>query len=162
MQHLDWIIPLAWFALIVVALALGLGMTPSQLACHAPFHLHDDGLCHRHCHNGMSLHNSTHGQDCSVPDPINASTPKRRTRTDAGQMATAVAVPTPGPTWIDGTDCVVRPGRGNVRIPDMQPGTTYRTEVGLVRNTSVRYVSQEQCDSYGIGTTHDRHGQELR
>ncbi len=34
--------------------------------CLGSHHLHTDGTCHRHCRNGNSVHNSTHGSNCGA------------------------------------------------------------------------------------------------
>ena len=34
--------------------------------CLGSHHLHTDGTCHRHCRNGSSVHNSTHGSNCGA------------------------------------------------------------------------------------------------
>lgn len=97
----DWVLPLAWFTLLVALLFLGHGWTaeadggeprPDRCRpCGPPYHLHTDGTCHVHCRNGMSLHHATHGQDCTVVNP----TPRpRRPR------PTATPTPAPRPVFV--------------------------------------------------------------
>ncbi len=96
-----------------------LGASNVEKTCHAPFHFHNEGtggltgsnICHRHCQNGMSLHNSDHGQNCSTetptaiepdreesapePEPIPAATPpKPNTQQTTTVQTTTVQIPT--------------------------------------------------------------------
>ena len=87
------------FSFVLAFFVIGAGNV--EKTCHAPFHFHNEGtggitgsnICHRHCQNGMSLHNSDHGQNCSTetptaiepdreeaapePEPIPAATPPK-------------------------------------------------------------------------------------
>ena len=61
--------------LILLLLAL-LWVSNTVLATHSSscsggYHHHDSNphTCHKHCQNGMSAHNSGHGEDCAVNNP---------------------------------------------------------------------------------------------
>ena len=58
-------------------------------SCGGGYHFHEPDTCHKHCHNGMSGHNSTHGDNCSVSNP----TPR-----PARKRSSPTPTPTPRPT----------------------------------------------------------------
>ncbi len=76
--------------LLLTALIWSLGADSATAnSCGGGYHFHEPDTCHKHCHNGMSGHNSSHGDDCSVSNPT--PRPTRRTRSPA-------PTPTPQPT----------------------------------------------------------------
>ena len=58
-------------------------------SCGGGYHFHEPDTCHKHCQNGMSAHNTDHGDNCSVSNP----TPRPRR-----QRPSPTATPTPQPT----------------------------------------------------------------
>lgn len=58
-------------------------------SCSGGYHFHEPDTCHKHCQNGMSPHNTDHGDNCSVSNP----TPKPRR-----QRSSPTPTPTPRPT----------------------------------------------------------------
>lgn len=105
------------FSFVLAFFVIGAGNV--EKTCHAPFHFHNEGtggltgsnICHRHCQNGMSLHNSDHGQNCSTetptaiesdreesapePEPIPAATPPQPNtqQTTTAQTTTVQSLP---------------------------------------------------------------------
>ncbi len=61
-------------------------------SCGGGYHFHEPDTCHKHCQNGMSAHNTDHGDNCSVSNP----TP-RPTRHRPSPTATPTPQPTPLP-----------------------------------------------------------------
>ena len=76
---------------LLTALIWSLG-TDSATAnnCSGGFHFHEPNTCHKHCHNGMSTHNTTHGDDCTVSNP----TPSPR-RERSNPVSDSVSNPAP-------------------------------------------------------------------
>ena len=61
-------------------------------SCSGGYHFHEPDTCHKHCQNGMSSHNTDHGDNCSVSNP----TPRPR-RPRPSPTATPTPQPTPLP-----------------------------------------------------------------
>ena len=80
---------------LLAALIWSLGTDPAMAnSCSGGFHFHEPSTCHKHCQNGMSGHNSTHGDDCSVPIP----TPRTRSeRSDSDSNSASNSVSNNGP-----------------------------------------------------------------
>ena len=55
---------------LVLTAVLVLGNTETSHACGGGHHYHEEtDKCHKHCQNGMSAHNSGHGEDYAVNNP---------------------------------------------------------------------------------------------
>ena len=98
------IILLYTIGLLLMMVALSKLMEePADAACGGSHHPHEGGICHAHCHNGMSLHNSTHGSPCggsATPTPTKIRTLEIRT------LPTATPTPQLGTRIIGGYYCV--------------------------------------------------------
>lgn len=76
--------------LLLTALIWSLGADSATAnSCGGGYHFHEPDTCHKHCHNGMSGHNSTHGDNCSVSNPTPRPVKRRSSPTPT---------PTPRPT----------------------------------------------------------------
>ncbi len=78
----------ALFLLTALIWSLGADSATAN-SCGGGYHFHEPNTCHKHCHNGMSGHSSTHGDNCSVSNPTPKPTKRRRSPTPT---------PTPRPT----------------------------------------------------------------
>ena len=56
-------------------------------SCTGGYHFHEPDTCHKHCKNGMSSHNTDHGDNCAVSNP-----------TPRPQRSSSTPKPTPRPT----------------------------------------------------------------
>lgn len=65
--------------------------------CGGGYHFHEPDTCHKHCQNGMSVHNSSHGDNCTVSNP----TPKPR-RASPSPTSTPQPTPLPCPAAVQG------------------------------------------------------------
>ena len=78
----------ALFVLAALAWSLSADSATAN-SCSGGYHFHEPDTCHKHCQNGMSAHNRSHGDNCSVSNP----TPRPRR-----QRPSPTATPTPQPT----------------------------------------------------------------
>lgn len=67
--------------------------------CAGGYHFHKPSTCHKHCKNGMSPHNSTHGDNCTVKKPTPRPTPRRAKPTPT---PTPRPIPLPCPVSVQG------------------------------------------------------------
>ncbi len=100
---LPYIVAIGAALLLLTALVWTLNAEPTTANdCGGGYHFHEPDTCHKHCKNGMSSHNSTHGDNCRTSNPT--PRPTRRPR----RAATATPIPrrslqtlaTPTPTPI--------------------------------------------------------------
>ena len=82
----------ALFVLAALVWSLGADSATAN-SCSGGYHFHEPDTCHKHCQNGMSAHNTTHGDNCDVPDP----TPRPTRRSSSSPPPTPTPRPTPLP-----------------------------------------------------------------
>ncbi|MCY4520523.1 MAG: fibronectin type III domain-containing protein [Caldilineaceae bacterium] len=88
----------ALFLLTALIWSLGADSATAN-SCSGGYHFHEPDTCHKHCKNGMSAHNSTHGDNCAVSNP----TPKpTRRRSSPPPTPTPRPTPLPCPVAVQG------------------------------------------------------------
>ena len=98
LKRTSLIIAVGAFLLLLAALLWSLDAgSATATNCGGGYHFHDPDTCHKHCQNGMSSHNTDHGDDCSVANP----TPKP-TRKPPPPQPTPIPTPIPCPADVTG------------------------------------------------------------
>lgn len=102
LPRMPYIVAIGTALLLLTALLWALNADSTTANnCGGGYHFHEPDTCHKHCKNGMSPHNRTHGDNCIVPDPT--PRPTRRPRPAATstpiprRSAQTLATPTPTP-----------------------------------------------------------------
>lgn len=90
----------ALLLLVVLIWSLDAGSATAQ-SCGGGYHFHAPDTCHKHCQNGMSSHNTDHGDNCSVSNPT-PKPPRASSRREPTPTPTPPPAPKPCPAAVSG------------------------------------------------------------